>query len=124
MADGHHQASNHFHKNCLSYLKAQNGGKRGQGKSKFFREFLGTPTAFKSISPRLRRRRYLGSEEEGNDNPDGVVSKRLTEATQPFQGWWNLLGKPGVGANANPGLKDGTPLAFCLVDQSSPEIRE
>jgi hypothetical protein len=53
------------------------------GKSRFFAEFRGTPTAFKSISPRLRRTGYLGGV-EGNGNPGGVVYEGLTQLTQPL----------------------------------------
>jgi len=31
---------------------------------------------------------------------------------QPFQGWGCSCDFPRVGASANPGLNDGTPLAF------------
>src|SRR5688572_18345151 len=68
-----------------------------------------------SLSPGLERSDYPGFAVRDFHNPEGVVSQRTTPhtATQPLQGCRSFLFlTQGSSRTRNPGLRDGTPLAF------------
>jgi len=94
---------------------------------RFFEGFPGTPTAFQSTSPGLRRRRYPGCERGGN-NPIGVASKHTNPCCRPggcspFRVVGHLALDPRVARSRNPGRNDGTPMAFYLTADSCSEFR-
>jgi hypothetical protein len=85
----------------------------------FVTGFWGTPMAFQSASPGLRRRRYPGCE-RGRTNPERVAFGRTNACRWP--GGCNPFGvgglsrsKPRVARSPNPGLNEGTPLAFWIA---------
>jgi hypothetical protein len=83
------------------------------------KRFGETPTAFPSVSSGLRRRRCPGCSCRVND-PEGVAVERPMVrqgpgCCNPFRVEGLSCLAPRVARSRNPGLNDGTPLAFGLA---------